>query len=114
MEEPPRPKDQQILPRPLFVWLVVVGIVMAAGTLGVIVWADERYGEAVAHTMGLATFSIFHLFFSLETAERGADAVQQRAPREPDADQDRPPCPSSRSSSRRPSARSSGSSTRSS
>ena len=39
MEEPPRPKDQEILPRPLFAWLAFVGIFMAVGTLGVIVWA---------------------------------------------------------------------------
>ena len=34
MEDPPRPKDQPILPRPLLVWLVFVGLVMAVGTLG--------------------------------------------------------------------------------
>jgi Ca2+-transporting ATPase len=68
MEEKPRPKDQVILPRPLFLWLVGVGIWMAAGTLGVIVWATDVHGETVAHTMGLVTFSIFHVFYSLETA----------------------------------------------
>ena len=41
---------------------------MAAWTLGVIVWAGNNHGEAVAHTMGLVTFSLFHLFYSLETA----------------------------------------------
>jgi Ca2+-transporting ATPase len=68
MEEKPRPKDQVILPRPLFLWLVVVGLWMAVGTLGVIVWAGNAYEEAVAHTMGLVTFSLFHLFYSIETA----------------------------------------------
>ncbi len=68
MEEKPRPKDQVILPRPLFLWLVVVGLWMAVGTLGVIVWAGNAYDEAVAHTMGLVTFSLFHLFYSIETA----------------------------------------------
>jgi Ca2+-transporting ATPase len=68
MEETPRPKDQVILPRPLFLWLVGIGIWMAAGTLGVIVWATDVHGETVAHTMGLVTFSIFHVFYSLETA----------------------------------------------
>ncbi len=68
MEESPRPKDQEILPRPLFLWLAFIGIVMAVGTLGVIVWSNNAFNETVAHTMGLATFSIFHLFFSLETA----------------------------------------------
>jgi Ca2+-transporting ATPase len=68
MEEKPRPKDQVILPRPLFMWLVGVGLWMAVGTLGVIVWAGNTHGDAVAHTMGLVTFSLFHLFYSLETA----------------------------------------------
>jgi len=69
MDAPPRPKDQRILPARLMAWLVISGLVMAVGTLGVIVWANGQYGEAVAHTMGLATFSIFNLFFSLETAD---------------------------------------------
>jgi Ca2+-transporting ATPase len=69
MEVPPRPKDERILPTRLLVWLVVSGLVMAVGTLGVIVWANAEFGTAVAHTMGLVTFSIFNLFFSLETAD---------------------------------------------
>jgi Ca2+-transporting ATPase len=69
MEEAPRPKDQQILPRPLFLWLAFIGIVMGAVTLAVIVWASNTYDERVAHTMGLVTFSIFHLFFAIETSD---------------------------------------------
>ena len=69
MEEPPRPKDQRILPRPLFIWLVFVGLVFAAPTLAVIAWASQAFDEVVAHSMGLVTFSMFHLFFSLETAD---------------------------------------------
>ena len=34
MAVPPRPKEQQIMPRRLMSWLVFVGLVMAAGTLG--------------------------------------------------------------------------------
>jgi P-type Ca2+ transporter type 2C len=68
MDEAPRPKDQEILPRPLFLWLAGLGIFMGAGTLGVIVWAGNVHGDTVAHTMGLVTFSLFHLFYSLETA----------------------------------------------
>ncbi len=68
MEEAPRPKDQTILPRPLFMWLVAVGSWMAIWTLGLIVWASAEHGEVIAHTMGLVTFSLFHLFYSLETA----------------------------------------------
>jgi Ca2+-transporting ATPase len=70
MEEAPRPKDEEILPRALFAWLAFIGVVMAIGTLGVILWAQAGFDEAVAHTMGLVTFSLFHLFFSLETANQ--------------------------------------------
>ena len=69
MEQAPRPKDQPILPRRLMTWLIVSGLVMAVGTLGVIVWANNEYGTNVAHTMGLVTFSLFNLLFSLETAD---------------------------------------------
>jgi Ca2+-transporting ATPase len=69
MAESPRPKDQAILPRPLFAWLAFIGLFMAAVTLGVIVWAGNSFDERVAHTMGLVTFSLLHLFFSLETSD---------------------------------------------
>ncbi len=68
MEQPPRPKETQILPRPLLIWLIFSGLVMAVGTLGLITWANSTYDTAVAHTMGLVTFSLFNLWFSLETA----------------------------------------------
>jgi len=69
MAEPPRPKDAVILPRPLMLWLVFIGLVFAVITLPMLVWAGDRYGAVVAHTMGLVTFSLLHLFFSLETAD---------------------------------------------
>ena len=69
MEDAPRPKDAQILPRPLFLWLAFVGLVFAAVTLPLIVWAVATYNETIAHTMGLVTFSLLHVWFSLETAD---------------------------------------------
>jgi Ca2+-transporting ATPase len=69
MEVPPRPKEQQIMPRRLMTWLVFCGLVMAAGTLGVLAWADGQYGDVVARTMGVTVFSLFRLFSSLETAD---------------------------------------------
>src|SRR6187397_2219062 len=69
MEIPPRPKDEVILNRRLLAWLVLSGLVMAVGTLGVITWANSAFDTTVAHTMGLVTFSIFNLLFSLETAD---------------------------------------------
>ncbi len=69
MEVPPRPKEQPIIPRRLMGWLVFVGLVMAAGTLGVLAWGSNQYGDVVARTMGMTTFAFFRLFSSLETAD---------------------------------------------
>jgi Ca2+-transporting ATPase len=68
MEDAPRSKDEKVLPRALAIWLLFVGLVFAVPTLALIVWATNEYDEVVAHTMGLVTFSLFHVFFSLETA----------------------------------------------
>jgi Ca2+-transporting ATPase len=65
MEQKPRPPDEPILPRGLMIWLVTVGLIMGVGTLGVISWAEQARTVAVAHTMGLVTFSLSNLFFSL-------------------------------------------------
>ena len=50
-------------------WLVFVGLVMAAGTLGVLAWASATFGDVIARTMGVTTFALFRLFSSLETAD---------------------------------------------
>ena len=68
MEEAPRPKDQEILPAPAVPLAGRGRHLHGRGTLGVIVWAGNKYDDTVAHTMGLVTFSLFHLFYSLETA----------------------------------------------
>jgi Ca2+-transporting ATPase len=72
MAVPPRPKEQKIIPRRLMTWLVTVGLVMAAGTLGVMAWATTAFpseNSAIAQTMGVTTFALFRLFSSLETAD---------------------------------------------
>src|SRR3954469_13339517 len=69
MAVPPRPKEQKIIPPRLMRWLVIVGLVMAAGTLGVLAWGDANFGPVIARTMGVTTFSLFRLFSSLETAD---------------------------------------------
>jgi Ca2+-transporting ATPase len=69
MEVPPRPKGQLLLPRRLMTWLVLCGLVMAAGTLGVLAWAGNAYGDVIGRTMGMTTFALFRLFSSLETAD---------------------------------------------
>jgi Ca2+-transporting ATPase len=47
------------------IWLVTVGLIMGVGTLGVISWAEQAHDKEIAHTMGLVTFSLFNLFFSV-------------------------------------------------
>jgi Ca2+-transporting ATPase len=69
MEVPPRPKEQKIMPRRLMTWLVSCGLLMAAGTLGVLAWASANYDDTVARTMGVTVFALFRLFSSLETAD---------------------------------------------
>ncbi len=69
MDDPPRPPERPILPTNLFTYLVAIGLVMAAGTLGVIWWATAEYGEVVGRTMGLTTFSLANVWFALETAD---------------------------------------------
>jgi Ca2+-transporting ATPase len=72
MAVPPRPKEQKIIPRRLMTWLVTVGLVMAAGTLGVMAWATTAFpstDSVIAQTMGVTTFALFRLFSSLETAD---------------------------------------------
>ena len=66
-------------------WLVFSGLIMAAGTLGVLAWASGAYGDAVARTMGVTTFSLFRLFSSLETADESESAVRWIHPGEPPA-----------------------------
>ena len=69
MTEPPRPPENPILPRPLFVYLVFIGLVLAACTLGTIWWATDQYGDAVARTMGVTVFSLANIWFALETSD---------------------------------------------
>jgi Ca2+-transporting ATPase len=69
MERKPRPPDRPILTRGVIVWLVAAGLVMGAGTLGVVSWADQERTALVGHTMGLVTFSLATLFFSMTTRD---------------------------------------------
>ncbi|MBO2446479.1 HAD-IC family P-type ATPase [Actinomadura barringtoniae] len=69
MERKPRKPDQPILPRAQMTWLIVVGLIIGAGTLGVIAWADHEHGREVAQTMGVVTFSLYALLFSIATKD---------------------------------------------
>ena len=44
MQRSPRPPDRPILTRGLLIWLITAGVIMGAGTLGVISWAEQAWG----------------------------------------------------------------------
>ena len=69
MERPPLPPSRPILTRGILVSLAFVGLLMAIGTLSVISWAEQAHGLAVARTMGMVTFALFTLFFSIESKD---------------------------------------------
>ena len=62
-----RPADPD---RGLIVWLTLAGLLMAIGTLSVISWAQQVHGLAIARTMGMVTFALFLLFFSIESKDQ--------------------------------------------
>jgi Ca2+-transporting ATPase len=64
MKRKPRPADEPILPRPLFIWLGFVGLVLGATTLGMIWGVADNHGDHLGRTMGFTTFSIMNLFFA--------------------------------------------------
>jgi Ca2+-transporting ATPase len=70
MERKPRPVDEPILTRGLLLWLAVVGICMGGTALGVIWWADDAHGTAVARTMGMTTFAIANVFLAFAVKDR--------------------------------------------
>ena len=60
----PRPSEEPILPRPLLIWLGVVGLVLGLTTLGMIWGVTDNHGAGVGRTMGFTTFSIMNIFFA--------------------------------------------------
>ncbi|MDF5756910.1 HAD-IC family P-type ATPase [Spongiactinospora sp. TRM90649] len=69
MRRTPRRADEPILDRRLLTRLGVAGLILGLGTLGVVGWAEPAYGQEAARTMGLTTFSLFNLFFSITTRD---------------------------------------------
>jgi Ca2+-transporting ATPase len=64
------PPGRPTLTRGLIVWLALVGLLTAVGTLSVISWAEQAHGLAIARTMGMVTFALFVLFFSIESKDQ--------------------------------------------
>jgi Ca2+-transporting ATPase len=69
MDRPPLPPGRPVLTRGIIAWLAFAGLVMAIGTLSLIRWADHAHGLDIARTMGMVTFALFNLFFSIESKD---------------------------------------------
>jgi P-type Ca2+ transporter type 2C len=69
MARQPRDPEQPILTRGRLLWLASAGLVMGVGTLGALSWAEQAHTQAIAHTMGVVTFSLYALFFSIVTRD---------------------------------------------
>jgi P-type Ca2+ transporter type 2C len=70
MKRKPRDSNEQILPRPLLIWVAIAGLVLGGTALGVIAWAHDHYDSSqVARTMGLTTFALSNVVFALCTRD---------------------------------------------
>jgi Ca2+-transporting ATPase len=69
MDRKPRASDEQVLPRPLLIWLATVGAVTGVLTLAVIEWASEPQGLAFARTIGFTAFALTHIAFAFATKD---------------------------------------------
>jgi Ca2+-transporting ATPase len=65
MGRPPRPVRAPILSRAQWIRIIVLGILMAAGTLLVRAYAEPLVGVAVATTLSLTTFTLYNIFTGL-------------------------------------------------
>jgi P-type Ca2+ transporter type 2C len=66
MQRKPRPLDEPVIDVPLGVRLGFAGLLLAIGTLLVVAWGEDRFGLAVATTMGLTTISLLHIVAAME------------------------------------------------
>ena len=66
MKRRPRSPDEPVIAPALGVRLGFAGLLIAIGTLAVVAWGEDRYGLAVATTMGLTTISLLHIVAALE------------------------------------------------
>src|SRR5436190_1259055 len=71
MRRRPRDASAPIVDRGLGFRLGIASVAMAALTLAVVAWGEDRYSLTVATTMGLATLSLMHIVAALEAREPG-------------------------------------------
>ena len=76
MKRRPRSPDEPVIAPILGVRLGIAGLLIAAGTLAVVAWAEDRYDLVTATTMGLTTISLLHIVAALEWRDPLAERVQ--------------------------------------
>jgi P-type Ca2+ transporter type 2C len=69
MQRKPRDASAAIVNRSLGVRLGFLAFVMAVIALGIVAWGEDRYGLAVATTMGLTTLSLMHIVAAVEVRD---------------------------------------------
>ncbi|MDR0359849.1 MAG: cation transporting ATPase C-terminal domain-containing protein [bacterium] len=69
MDLGPRKPDEPILPLGRMTYVLVIGVLMAVGTLAVINRGQAASGELIGHSMGVTTFSLFTILFALEASD---------------------------------------------
>jgi len=77
MRRRPRSPDEPVIPPKLGVRLGIAGLLVAIGTLTVVSWGEDRYGLAVATTMGLVTTSLLHVAAALEWRDQRASVFRR-------------------------------------
>ena len=77
MQRRPRSPDEPVIPPALGVRLGIAGLLVAIGTLAVVSWGEDRYGLAVATTMGLVTTSLLHVAAALEWRDPRASVFRR-------------------------------------
>jgi Ca2+-transporting ATPase len=65
MARRPRGVDEPILDRDQYRWLAFIGLVQCVATLAVIAWAEHEHTTEAARTMGLTTFALGNLLYSI-------------------------------------------------
>jgi Ca2+-transporting ATPase len=69
MRRKPRDAAAPVVDRALAIRLGAASVVMAALTLGIVAWGENRYDLVIATTMGLTTLSLMHIVAALEARE---------------------------------------------
>jgi Ca2+-transporting ATPase len=78
MEEPPRPRDEPILPLPRVVKIIMFGVTMMVGTLAILYYGLKTGIESRALTLAFTTFVLFQFFNVFNARVKEGSAFNRR------------------------------------